>query len=291
MKNIIKTAFLNTEHKLRNGWWIVIFIALIALTRPIYKPIKTLLSEWGVHANLLELLAPLLVLMVTYICIRLRKESMASVGLGVGQRWFRQFGIGIAAGTLMIATLCGLIYLGGGVEFRFNPNFSLTVLTTTFYLFFVGAFLEELLHRGFLFQRLIGGVGFWPAQIIVATIFAVGHWSNPGMEGHGQLIGTADLFVGSLLFGLAYYKTQSLALPIGLHLGWNWAMGSLFGFNVSGYENSGVLIPQLSDMPGWFTGGEFGLESSVVSVLVGVIAFIVLARWSGSRNTSVSFAR
>jgi len=38
------------------------------------------------------------------------------------------------------------------------------------------------------------------------------------------------------LLGLAYLRTRSLTLPIGLPFGWNWTQGAVFGFGVSGYE-------------------------------------------------------
>ncbi|MDM7860400.1 CPBP family intramembrane metalloprotease [Alteromonas sp. ASW11-36] len=206
---------------------------------------------------------------------------MKSVGLKIDGRWFKQLSIGILAGSMMIVALCSIVFIGGGVSFQINQSFNSSILLNSFYLFFVGAFMEELLHRGFLFQRLIDGLGFWTAQLLIATVFAVGHWTNPGMEGVGQVIGSLDLFVGSLLFGLAYYKTKSLALPVGLHLGWNWCMGNVFGFNVSGHSATGILTPQLNDMPSWFTGGNFGLESSAISVLIGIFALVIMWRWSG----------
>ncbi|GAA0854495.1 CPBP family intramembrane glutamic endopeptidase [Aliiglaciecola litoralis] len=286
MKNIIKTTFVNSHNKLRNGWWIAIFIVFVAMTRPIYKPLKLLLDDFGIHANILELLSAALILFVTYLCVRLRKETMGSVGLDIDSNWMQQFGLGLGAGLIMVFGLAATVWLGGGVNFEYNFKLDVSFLLLSFYLFAIGAFFEELLHRGFLFQRLIGGIGFWPAQLMIASLFAVGHLSNPGMEGVSQIIGAVNLFVSSLVFGLAYYKTRSLALPIGLHLGWNWSMGSLLGINVSGHENAGVLISQISDMPSWFTGGEFGLEGSVLAIGVECVALFLLWHWTGTHCSS-----
>lgn len=46
----------------------------------------------------------------------------------------------------------------------------------------------------------------------------------------------SDIGLGVALLGLAYLRTRSLTLPIGLPFGWNWTQGAVFGFGVSGYE-------------------------------------------------------
>lgn len=44
---------------------------------------------------------------------------------------------------------------------------------------------------------------------------------------------------GAILLGLAYLRTRRLALPIGIHFGWNWAKGAVLGFDVSGLDQAG----------------------------------------------------
>jgi membrane protease YdiL (CAAX protease family) len=90
-------------------------------------------------------------------------------------------------------------------------------LLTGLYIFLFTALLEETLFRGFIFQRLLDGVGFWPAQIALATLFAVAHWGSPGMQGATEIVAFMDIFLAAVMLGLAYLRTRSLALPIGLH--------------------------------------------------------------------------
>jgi hypothetical protein len=72
-----------------------------------------------------------------------------------------------------------------------------------------------------------------------------------------------NIGLASLLLGLAFLKTGSLALPIGVHLGWNWAQGPLLGFGVSGAGQRGHWTPVFGGLPQWLTGGDFGLEASL----------------------------
>ncbi|HSG53342.1 MAG TPA: hypothetical protein VLA40_14650, partial [Rheinheimera sp.] len=80
--------------QLRNGWWMVIFILLLAATRPIYKHAKQFLTEYGTPELMLEFLAPALVLLVTYVCLRLRQQQLRDVGLHCNQHAMFYFCIG-----------------------------------------------------------------------------------------------------------------------------------------------------------------------------------------------------
>ena len=102
------------------------------------------------------------------------------------------------------------------------------------------------------------------------------------MQGFTQIVAMLDLALGAILLGLAYLRTRSLALPIGLHLGWNWAQGYLFGFGVSGFDYSGWFRPVFPGSPEWLSGGEFGPESSVFAVLVDLIVIAALWKWRGT---------
>ena len=115
---------------------------------------------------------------------------------------------------------------------------------------------EELLFRGFLFRRLLDGLGTWPAQLVVAALFVLTH--SDALRGLGPLayLAGANIFLASILFGLAYVRTASLAMPIGLHLAANVMQGPVLGFGVSGHEGASLLVPVLSDAPDWLSGGS-----------------------------------
>lgn len=87
-----------------------------------------------------------------------------------------------------------------------------------------------------------------------------------------------------MLLGLAYLRTRSLALPVGIHLGWNWSLGHLLGFGVSGFEHAGWFHPLLQDGPEWISGGRFGPEASLFAVVADVLLIIVLWKWKGSAS-------
>ncbi len=114
---------------------------------------------------------------------------------------------------------------------------------------------------------------------MLAVFFALGHWGNPGMQGATKVWASLNIGLAAIMLGLAYLKTRSLALPIGLHLGWNWAQGTLLGFGVSGNAEVGFLRPVFHGQPEWLTGGAFGLEASLPAILVLVAFILYLSRW------------
>ena len=254
----MKTIFLDSNLRLRNGWWILIFIGFVAATRLIYGPIVHGLRDFGINKQWLEPAGFVFIMLATWGCTLLRKEPLASVGFQLNQRWLKEifFGTLLGGGSMLAAV--AMIWMAGGVRFELEPARSFQTLAYGFYMFLFVALFEESLFRGFLFQRLVDGAGIWVAQIALALLFALGHWENPGMEGVTKILASIDLALGAVIMGLAYLRTRSLALPIGIHLGWNWTQGHVLGFGVSGIDVTGWFHPIFQGMPQWLTGGLSG---------------------------------
>ena len=186
-------------------------------------------------------------------------------------------------GGLLLILLTALLVKGfGGFHWERAANIGARQLLTAAAMFLGVAFNEEMMARGFPFQRLVEGAGPWVGQLVFAGLFALMHWGNPGMHGAIKAWATLNIALAALLLGFCYLRTQSLALPIGVHLGWNWAQGSLLGFGVSGTTSApGAWTPVFHGKPEWLTGGAFGLEASVLCTLVCGAAVLALWWWKG----------
>ena len=78
--------------------------------------------------------------------------------------------------------------------------------------------------------------------------------------------------------GAAYLLTRRLWLAIGIHAAWNFTQGWVFSIPVSGGDAPlGLLITRRIG-PDWLTGGDFGLEASVVAILVATLAGVLMLR-------------
>ena len=84
--------------------------------------------------------------------------------------------------------------------------------------------------------------------------------------------------VANALFVALYLRGGSLWLPIGFHFGWNLALSGLAGTTMSGTEQSfGLFRIQLTGA-GLLTGGTFGIELSVIALVIWIALTIGLFR-------------
>jgi membrane protease YdiL (CAAX protease family) len=125
--------------------------------------------------------------------------------------------------------------------------------------------LEELLFRGLLFRLSSRILGTWGALMLTSALFGAAHAANHGATVSSSL---AIALEAGVLLGAAYAATGHLWVPIGLHVGWNFTEGSLFGMTLSGNAMATGLIRGSLNGPPILTGGEFGPEGSIVAVVV-----------------------
>jgi hypothetical protein len=200
---------------------------------------------------------------LTWLFLQLEGRPLASVGLALDRRWGLEFLGGVLAGAGLMALMALSAFLGGGCRWEHSPHASMGQLAAGAWLYLGVAGGEELLFRGYPFQRLVRSLGRWPALALGALLFTALHWGNPGMTGATRAWACLNIALAGLLLGLCWLWTRSLALPVGLHLGWNWTQGTLLGFGVSGLPSQGWWSPVLRGGPAWITGGAFGLEAGL----------------------------
>lgn len=262
----MKYIFLTAESKIRSIWWIPIFFVLLAL---FLFPTILIAQKQSVEVSMP--IQVVLIILVTIICQLLRKESILKITGEFNFGWLRQLFIGIIIGAVLMLLPAIILTASGLVHLQTNI-ISFSGIMAGVAVFVGVAIAEEFLFRGFIFQRLTESFGQWPGQLIIAGMFLLTHINNPGMAGTIKLLASLNIFLASILFGLAFIKTRSLAMPLGIHFMANWVQGTLLGFGVSGNNEAGILKPQFSQAPEWLTGGAFGLEAS----LVGLITLIVI---------------
>lgn len=197
----------------------------------------------------------------------------------------RRLVLGAALGTALFTAVFAVLCVLGVAHWRgLSPHADVFPQLAAALIAAVG---EELTFRGGVFRVLADGFGTTAALIVSAGIFGLLHALNPGAT---LLSSVAIMLEAGVLLGAAYAYSDNLWLPIGIHLGWNFTEGGLFGVSVSGYHGTGGLVAVSLAGPPLLTGGPFGPEASLVAValcLVAGLAFIVLAlrrkRWIAAR--------
>ncbi len=278
MPTWLTKGFINEQGSVRSGWRALGFFVVLAMLGAILVGLKRL----GLRHGLGIWMGVLLGALASYICVRIEGRSFGSLGLLPCRRWLFECLAGTLGGILLILVTAILVQGLNGFHWVRTADVGARQLLSAGWLFLGVAFNEEIISRGFPFQRLVDGAGTWVGQLVFAGIFALGHWGNPGMHGATKAWATLNIGLAAILLGFCYLRTKSLALPIGVHLGWNWAQGSLLGFGVSGTTDiKGFWSPVFHGRPEWLTGGAFGLEASLPCALVCGVVILGLWRWRG----------
>lgn len=191
----------------------------------------------------------------------------------LGLVWDRQAVTDLLVGATLPALLMGLIFLvewAAGwlvVEgFAWQSPAPAGVLIRTLLLLATMSLVgwnEELFSRGYVLQNLADGLNlFW--GVVLSTLgFAALHFANPSFG--TSILPFLGLVAAGLFLALGWLRTRQLWLPIGLHLGWNFFEGPVFGFPVSGL-NTFRLLQQVETGPDLLTGGAFGPEAGLILV-------------------------
>jgi uncharacterized protein len=214
-----------------------------------------------------------------------QKRPMEAMGLVFRPGWSRELGLGAALGWgMMIASILPLVLIRGLIVTIWAAPRQFGVLGIDILLLAVAALGEEVVFRGYPFQRLIEVMGPFLATLVISALFGVAHALNPASS-HLSIVIT--IFAGWLL-AAAYLRTRALWLSWGWHFAWNASMGLLFGLPVSGITRFSPVIQSNTIGPLWITGGEYGPEASMVTAIVMLIGLIVL--FAVTRGYSAKYA-
>ena len=141
-----------------------------------------------------------------------------------------------------------------------------------------------ILFRGILFRWIDEKWGFVAALVVSAVLFGAMHLGQPGSTWWSSL---AIAVEAGLLLGAAYKGSGTLWLPVGIHWSWNFFQGNIFGFAVSGGDAGVSLLQAATSGPDILTGGVFGAEASILTVVLGTLlsVWFILRATRGARGS------
>lgn len=210
--------------------------------------------------------------------------TIAVIALWEGGRWplglrarpsaaFRELGAGAGFGAALVLAGAGLVVVSTPLRHVSGNGFP---WGEVFAVYVPAAIHEELLFRGYPFQKLLR----WhrvTGILLAALVFSALHAWNTGTT----LLALANIFLGGILLGLAFERYGRLYFPFGIHLAWNLVSGPLLGHEVSGYRPVTSVLLERGEGAWWMTGGSFGIEGTVwmtVVELAGIVALATSAR-------------
>jgi uncharacterized protein len=229
----------------------------------------------------------------------LDRRPFADFGFHLNAGWWLDLFFGMALGALLITTVfltelvLGWVKVTGAFESLVpGAPFWLAILIPAALFLCVG-FYEELINRGYQLRNAAEGLNFpgvgprnavLLAWVLSSAFFGYLHATNP----NATLLSTVNVAVAGLMLGAGYVLTGELAIPIGLHVTWNFFQGAVFGFPVSGLKVGGATFLSLDQGgPDLWTGGRFGPEGGLLAPVAMVAGGILIALWVRLRRGRV----
>lgn len=225
----------------------------------------------------------------------LDRRKFSDTGIQLNRDWWIDLGFGLVLGALLITAIF-LVELAAGwitiSEIFYTANssqpFIIAILLPALFYLSVGI-AEELAFRGYLLLNVAEGfnVRFINSRgalivswLFTAALFGIAHAIRPNAD----ILGIVNITLAGIWLGLGYVLTGSLAISIGAHIAWNFFQGNVFGFPVSGtnfFPTTFIAIEQSG--PEAWTGGAFGLESSLMGPFAIALGILLVAVWARIR--------
>jgi uncharacterized protein len=175
---------------------------------------------------------------LTLLFVRWEGLRLHNVGAAPNRQSILRLVVGFGIGLFLVTLTATVLFSAGYVRWVRSPHANFASMAGPFITYLILSCREELAFHGYPLRNVERAYGMWRAQIFVALVFALEHRAG-GYPWTQALLGAG---VGSLLFGMAAIATGGLAVPIGLHAGWNfgqWMIGEK--------ETSGILQEIVND--------------------------------------------
>ena len=222
----------------------------------------------------------------------LDRRPFTEFGLHLSQDWWIDFGFGLFLGGLLMVVvflvelMAGWITVGGILVTRHPDRSFLGAILWSLLIFVTVGFYEELFSRGYQLQNMAEGMNgrslgprgaLVAATLLSSAVFGLLHVFNP----HASFASTFNIFlVGAILLATGRLLTGELAIPIGVHITWNFFQGNVFGFPVSGGDfRSATFISIEQGGPDLWTGGAFGPEAGLLGLATALLGGLLIAWW------------
>ena len=254
------------------GKWCFLFIGGIILFTIAYAfatiPELYIGNNW-ISGTLSLICGVLLLLMYRWLVRSYEERKIEELSM---QKSLKDTGIGFLWGMLMMAAVIGIFALCGWYKI-IGCSFNVAFVYRYLMAYFVVAVGEEIVFRGIMFRLLDSQFNLWVAMIISAIVFGAAHIINP----NATVVSTVGISLATgVLFGLLFKYYRTLWVPIGIHWSWNFVQGTVTGCPVSGGAPDYSILQSVTSGPELFTGGLFGPEASIITMIAGLVLCIWL---------------
>lgn len=303
MPRPVANFFTDQKGHLRSGWRLAIFSVAFIITVQIVQVLFFLVlagvlgksaadldnNLWSIAAGHGSILISAFLL--GWACGALLEElPFRALGCSPHPGWLRNLLVGSAVGAVSLFLAAIITFASRGTQFRFNPAGAGVIgktLTVSILVFIFAAAAEEILFRGYPLQTLTRAQLAWLGVLLTSVPFAAVHLRNPNAVAGFTFTNTA---LAGVWLAVAYLRTRSLWLPLGLHWSWNWVQAAVLGLPVSGIQRitPAPLLQATNSGPDWLTGGAYGIEGGAACTVALIVSIVVIWRTKLFARTDVT---
>lgn len=295
----MKSVFKNHEEgRLKAGWRILLFVftfwgltATVFAVKPLFDPIskREFLQDYSLL--IITILAISATIAVRFARKKIDKRDLKSLGFKWTDTSLKDLLFGFFLSAAMAGVFFGLLLMFGLINFE-GIQFEATNFSAVSYIEFISVltlgslalmllehilvgYWEELVFRGYLFRNMVDGMGLKISIIVSCLIYGLLHSTNP----NATLLSSGIIVVFGFMRIYGLLTTKVLWLSMGMHMGWNFFQGPIFGFGASGHKHTALFVhtPNGAD---FLTGGAFGPEGSLLIVPILFAVIYSMKKWS-----------
>lgn len=301
-----------SQQRPRAGWRLLIaaVVYLLAAVGAIVATEAILVAGGGPSLSAEEISPPILAVMgmtqlvafgvaTVLLGLVVDRRTIPDFGLRLSRRWWVDlgFGLGLGAalqtGVFVVSLAAGWIRITDiGVTTDPGASFAAWLVAAAVGYLGVGIY-EELFARGYLLTNVAEGLAGVDRRLAVATavlvssgLFAALHVTNP----NATIWSTTALVVAGVLLATGLVLTGEIAIPIGIHITWNFFQGVVWGFPVSGVDTGVSIVAIEQTGPTLATGGAFGPEGGLFGIAAALLGIAATAAWVYRREGKLQIA-
>jgi membrane protease YdiL (CAAX protease family) len=225
-------------------------------------------------------------------------RPIVDYGFHLSRAWWLDVGFGLVLGVFLMAGVYALALAIGWVKVtgtRVSPPgqpFIAAILADVVLVVGIACW-EEIVFRGYVIKNLAEGLysttigARWAtviAILIPSVLFGLAHVTNA----NATVLSTVNTVIFGVVFGAAYALTGELALPIGLHIAWDFVQG--FGLGRSGDVpglGAFLVVEEGDSAARLWTGWPFTVEGGLLGTAALVAGLLLIAAWVRLRRGSV----
>ena len=215
-----------------------------------------------------------IVFMIEFLIVKKDRPILKTLWTAPKGNNIKYLGLGFLIG-FVLNIICAIVaVLNKDISLHYD-SFNFIKLLLLFIAVFIQSSAEEMVCRGFIFQRLRRGYRHPAVAIILnSLLFTSMHLFNPG----ASVISMTVVLAAGLLFSLMVYYMDSIWCAMATHTAWNFTQNLILGL-----PNSGIVSPvsvfkldAATAKSSFAYSVEFGLEGSITAIAVMIITGIVI---------------